>query len=562
MRTFAQKQRPEQNSKSASSVRPSLAFLEQRREVRSILNLQRTIGNQAVQRLSQSRAEDNEEGLFTSTSPRFTHDFAKIPMCGNGRAMVQTKLTVGTPGDKYEQEADQVAAEVMRMPEPLLQSAYPCVEGSPRCQREQSNQKNQQTTRTQSSRSKWSETPPLVQKALRSSGQPLDQDTRSFFEPRYQYDFAKVRVHTNKTATEYARLLSANAFTIGQDIVFGSHQFAPKTDEGKRLLAHELTHVVQQTGLPQRIIQRRPIRRGANQWFLNEVPIGTSYTDFLQNVFRECCWITTCQSDGGVFLDDLLVNHSNLAQVHTWIDDLPRNRNDTTPVFIRHPEQFYNVPINEIRSVNLHLRTHLNEEESAIGAMQFTVTRRRLINERLPCTRERTLNVYAVHLPGATRIVESDIRFANNILCQCGIELNLAGSQNWSTNLLDSTLPRNTLNFYGRSRAAAETREMLAHRPGGNMIHIYYVPIVTLRNVLGYAFNTEGSEQYLGSAINSILIVNRAGQGTLAHEMGHILLDSGHPGIFTNLMAHGPLGARTYVLLRRQCQRMQRFPGF
>ena len=90
--------------------------------------------------------------------------------------------------------------------------------------------------------------PPIVHEVLRSSGQPLDAHTRSFLEPRFAHDFSRVRVHTDTQAAESARALSAQAYTVGRDVVFGSNQYAPRTREGERLLIHELTHVVQQEG--------------------------------------------------------------------------------------------------------------------------------------------------------------------------------------------------------------------------------------------------------------------------------------------------------------------------
>src|ERR1051326_8450370 len=88
--------------------------------------------------------------------------------------------------------------------------------------------------------------PPLVNEVLRSSGQSLDADTRAFMEPRFGHDFSHVRVHTDSRAAESASAVNAQAYTVGQDIVFGSEQYAPKTSNGQRLLAHELAHVVQQ----------------------------------------------------------------------------------------------------------------------------------------------------------------------------------------------------------------------------------------------------------------------------------------------------------------------------
>lgn len=86
----------------------------------------------------------------------------------------------------------------------------------------------------------------VVEQALRSGAQPLATGTRSFMEPRFGHDFSQVRVHADARSAEAARALSAHAFTVGQDVVFASGQYAPTTAEGQRLIAHELTHVVQQ----------------------------------------------------------------------------------------------------------------------------------------------------------------------------------------------------------------------------------------------------------------------------------------------------------------------------
>jgi hypothetical protein len=83
--------------------------------------------------------------------------------------------------------------------------------------------------------------------AIRGGGQPLPKSERAFFEPRFGYDFSRVRVHSDAQAAEAARAVNARAFTLGLDVVFGAGQYAPWTTEGQRLLAHELTHVVQQS---------------------------------------------------------------------------------------------------------------------------------------------------------------------------------------------------------------------------------------------------------------------------------------------------------------------------
>ena len=91
-----------------------------------------------------------------------------------------------------------------------------------------------------------SEVPPIVHEVLRSPGQPLDPGTRTFMESRFGHDFSQVRVHTDGKAAKSAKAVNALAYTIGKDVVFGSDRYSLKNVEGKRLLAHELTHVVQQ----------------------------------------------------------------------------------------------------------------------------------------------------------------------------------------------------------------------------------------------------------------------------------------------------------------------------
>jgi Domain of unknown function (DUF4157) len=91
-----------------------------------------------------------------------------------------------------------------------------------------------------------SEVPPIVHEVLGDTGQPLDTDALTFMESRFAHDFSKVRVHTDAKAAESVQAVQALAYTVGRHIVFGAGQYAPQTREGQRLLAHELTHVIQQ----------------------------------------------------------------------------------------------------------------------------------------------------------------------------------------------------------------------------------------------------------------------------------------------------------------------------
>ena len=90
--------------------------------------------------------------------------------------------------------------------------------------------------------------PDSVQGVLNSAGRPLEAQTRSFMESRFGQDFSRVRVHTDARAAESARAVNALAYTVGTNVVFGAGAYAPETSAGRRLLAHELTHVVQQRG--------------------------------------------------------------------------------------------------------------------------------------------------------------------------------------------------------------------------------------------------------------------------------------------------------------------------
>ena len=117
------------------------------------------------------------------------------------------------------------------------------------CKKKKSDQKSNGDPLLQRSalnRSAVREVPPIVHEVLRLPGQPLDAATRSYFEPRFGQDFSRVRVHAGAKAAESARAVNALAYTVGRSVVFGAGQYAPGIASGKSLLAHELTHTIQQ----------------------------------------------------------------------------------------------------------------------------------------------------------------------------------------------------------------------------------------------------------------------------------------------------------------------------
>ena len=215
----------------------------------------------------------------------------------------QAKLTIGQPNDKYEQEADRVADQVMAMPDPKLQrqpeneedeetlqtkpladQITPLVQRQedppeeeeepvqatampgqtldiqriyPECEEGQSLQRQteeeDEEIQAKEQPGYIPQVPPNVAANIQSKkggGQPLANSTRSFFESRFDQDFSQVRIHTGAQASDTARSINAKAFTLGKDLVFGSGEYRPGSTEGKRLMAHELTHLLQQTSTP------------------------------------------------------------------------------------------------------------------------------------------------------------------------------------------------------------------------------------------------------------------------------------------------------------------------
>ena len=175
-----------------------------------------------------------------------------------GSMNLQPKLAVSQPDDPYEREADHVADRVMRMATPhsstpiskttLLDSVATAQRKCASCEEEE----DEKVQRKDAGANVDSPAvaPPVVGRALSSPGQSLDSNTRSFFEPRFGFDFSQVRIHNDALAAESARAVNASAYTVGQDVVFGSGKYSPETDTGKTLLAHELAHVIQQRGTP------------------------------------------------------------------------------------------------------------------------------------------------------------------------------------------------------------------------------------------------------------------------------------------------------------------------
>ncbi|MBZ5493573.1 MAG: DUF4157 domain-containing protein [Acidobacteriia bacterium] len=209
-------------------------------------HLQRALGNQAMMRLLDQKAPSH------NAEP----------------------LAINEPGDRFEREADSVADQVMRAPETPVSKSFSTGTRLQRkcaaCEEEENQKKLQRHVSQDGSlavqrkcsqceeeeeqkKVQRSETgagpvtaPDSVHEVLRSPGRPMDSSARSFMEPRFGHDFSGVRIHTGAAADRAVRDVSAAAFTVGSDIAFASGRYAPETEAGRHLLAHELTHTVQQ----------------------------------------------------------------------------------------------------------------------------------------------------------------------------------------------------------------------------------------------------------------------------------------------------------------------------
>ena len=165
-------------------------------------------------------------------APGFHFNFAPVPV--TVPPMQCKPLEIGEAGDPFEREADRVADGVMRTPagDPPRVSRIGSFAGSQRA------------------------APPTVEEVLEAAGEPLAPATRAFFEPKFGHDFKTIRLHANDRAAKSADAVHARAYAVGDDIVFGRNQYQPETGAGRRLLAHELAHTLQQSG--RRRVMREP----------------------------------------------------------------------------------------------------------------------------------------------------------------------------------------------------------------------------------------------------------------------------------------------------------------
>ena len=255
MRTFTQKQNQPQRRASFNLTKSNTETLGASHHAHPILHLQRTIGNQAMPRLLQNKAGERKDALTCTALSCFSHDFSRIPVHPPTEGTIQTKLAFNTPWYKYEQEADHIAEQVMRLPESsTLRTCAGCDEedrsAGGTIQRTYTSAPSHGSMQRQEVEFNAShDAPQVVSEVVSEPGRPLDPLIRSFMESGFGHDFSHVRIHTGSLAVESAQAVNALAYTVGRHVVFDEGAYRPETRAGRRLIAHELSHVVQQSGV-------------------------------------------------------------------------------------------------------------------------------------------------------------------------------------------------------------------------------------------------------------------------------------------------------------------------
>lgn len=257
---------------------------------RMVKNIKMMIMRTIAEKTWNSNRSSNKP-FFSGNGTRFHNGgkssfFEPVSSFALGGEMIQAKLEVGAPDSPAEREAETIADRVMRMAEPaFVQRKCTTCDDTEKIRRKP-------LIETISRNSSGNAAPvsgnlsSRIQNA-RGGGSSLDSSTQNFMSSRFGADFSNVRVHTDFNAVQMSRELSAHAFTVGNDLFFNQGKYNPGSDDGKRLLAHELTHVVQNKENISMRIQRIVIDENVstNDTKLNEIGVSSraEVLDILRN---------------------------------------------------------------------------------------------------------------------------------------------------------------------------------------------------------------------------------------------------------------------------------------
>jgi peptidoglycan hydrolase-like protein with peptidoglycan-binding domain len=491
-----------------------------------LVGLHQTLGNRTVQRMLRSR-------------------------------MLQAKLTINEPGDQYEREADRVAESVMEGSGPQtrqenafstptsfapartqLQRTCACG-GTPAPDGECSacRAKRLALQRRATGSVAPVTTPPVVHEVLGSPGQPLDPVTRASMELRFGHDFSGVRVHTDARANESALAIRAQAYTMGRHVVFGAGQYAPETVEGKRLLAHELTHTVQQLGAdgvtgdkPTHL--QRTIGDGHDLTaarFVGDPVLEAVYDD--ERMLRAgdrgpaVVKLQRALMDAGFPLPKFGADGIFGAETMAAVQGFQRASGLT------------GASVDGIAGpITMGwLDQRFSAGPTPAGAAPGSTP---------GCAAVKTVTVDAVSLRGSPRNPTDELERANTIFNQCCVRFALGTGASASSAQSDAWLGVGDNQLDDAPGCGSASAEEIALFSGAtadfglsSSIRVFFVASVSSGNP-AYSVPPFCATGAAAGVQNMAVVTNTASVRGLAHEFGHVLLDSGdHPADPINLMS-------------------------
>jgi hypothetical protein len=485
-----------------------------------------------------------------ATSPRSRSNQSLLRELTTGA--LQRKLTVNQPGDKFEQEADRVADAVMRMPDAATSAPSPAVAsrnshlGLQQCscgassslggECEECKSQSLELQRSSSTAESGTAAPPIVHEVLGSPGQPLDRATRNFMEPRFGRDFSGVRIHTEAEAAESARAVNALAYTVGKDVVFARDQFSPQSQAGRSLLAHELVHTVQQNDSSSpRVPGAGPLRRR----------IGDGH-DLTSPRFRRDLVLEGVYDNEGLLMKGsrgAAVKKLQLALIDSGfllpkfgVDGIFGPETEAAVQGFQHASGLASADVDGI--VGPTTMGWLDQRFSAGPTPAGTTP-----GATTGCPAIKTLAVDLVSMDGSTRNPPTELDRASTILDQCCVHLTLGTGASEPPARTRALLGGGTV-LTKTTACGRPTAQELALFSGvsadlglSSRIRAIYVQS-TSPAVPAYDFPpfcaTGAAAPLLGMAV----VTNGASVRGLAHEIAHILLNSGaHPANPLNLMS-------------------------
>ena len=439
------------------------------------------------------------------------------------RLGLRTKLKVSEPGDFYEQQADRVADAVMRMPDEGVRRQNGQVNQTKPLSVQRMSDEDEEDLQRKPNGNKTIDPHVESQVGTMGAGQPLSKSEAAFFEPRFNRSFTDVRIHTGPCADTIANSINARAFTLGNHIAFASGEYSPGSAESRRLIAHELTHTMQQAG-GAGIVQRgsagilggkccNPAARV--EWALVGNGVWKKLDQGQCTGTTEDCDGMTC--GGGFYYVDNLQKGSCVTPRTDDATFAPRR---WTP---------------NLGGANAHSPT---AEGSTQGDAPPNYVYDSAATAQCP-TGVRTISVDFVRLHGATQSPAGQLAVANTAYKGCCVQFvagatpppeSEADTKGWLGGDTDLAWDTKCGSISAEERAmfdAVTTRSRLSSR-----MRVFFVATMTPATALANSLPSYCATGAAAPYLDYVEINNSALPDTLAHEFGHILLNSGnHAGI-------------------------------